>query len=101
MNTGFDLLKKHLGSPYPNGYRGTEIKGIDLVMLDADTVGCITSYYGRFGNLKKLDPKRQEILKLCRDALAVVVKDTEGYAKEYFQGLLTLTEIVLKELQQT
>jgi len=101
MDTGFDLLKKHLEAPYPNGYRGAEIKGIDLVMLDADTVGCITTYYGRHGNLKKLDPKRREILKLCHDALPVVIKETEGYAKEYFQGLLTLAEVVLKELGQS
>jgi hypothetical protein len=50
MNIGFNLLKKHLGSPYPSGYGGVEIKGIDLVMLAADTVGCITTYYGQFGN---------------------------------------------------
>lgn len=101
MNVGFDLLKKHLASPYPTGYRGVDIKGIDLVMLDADTVGCITTYYGRFGDVKKLDPKRQNILKLCRDELTVVVEETESYAKEYFQNLLTLTSIVLEELSHT
>ena len=45
MKTVYQLFQEHQEAHFPSGYRGNEIDGIDLVMLDADTYGLIDSYY--------------------------------------------------------
>lgn len=78
---------------FPDGYRGKEINSIDLVMIDADTMGCISSFVNYDG---KIDPWRLAILGLCYKELFEVTNHLDGYAKEYYGELEKLAEAVLK-----
>ena len=101
MKTGFQLWQEHLQASFPDGYRGAEIKGIELVMLDSFTAGCIDSYYTKSGNSRPLDPKNHQILADCAKDLKVVVPELQGYPKQYFERLLTISEAILSALQSS
>ena len=100
MDTAFQLFKEHQLANFPEAYRGIEVKGIHLVMLDADTAGCIDAFYGKSGKGKALDRKRHEILSRCRTELKIVIGELQGYPREYFQRLLVICDAVLLELQK-
>ncbi|WP_203920214.1 hypothetical protein [Rugosimonospora africana] len=38
------LWQAHLRAPFPPSLRGAEIAGIDMVLLDADTAGCVRTW---------------------------------------------------------
>ena len=87
------LYKEKSKMRFPSGYSGEEIKGIDLILLDSTTEGCISTFIGNEG---KLDPWRMAILGMCYRDLVVVIENLDGYAKEFFEKLEKMTEIVLK-----
>lgn len=37
------MMAEHMASPFPPGCRGLEIEGWDIVLLDADTYGYVSS----------------------------------------------------------
>ena len=39
-----ELWKEHLAAPFPKGLQAKDVKGIDLVSLDADIAGCVDSF---------------------------------------------------------
>ncbi len=93
------LLNEHKAAQFPAGYRGEEIRGIDLVLLDADTVGCIDTYIGRNFRNGNLDNANTAILGLCYRDIAMVVRDLSGEAMEYFQRLETLARLTLEAIR--
>ncbi|WP_051927098.1 hypothetical protein [Streptomyces durhamensis] len=56
------LWHEHLDAEFPAGLRGAERDGIDLVMLDADIAGCVTTWHDNGGFL---DAERLRILRHC------------------------------------
>ncbi|MFD4001091.1 hypothetical protein [Streptomyces rubiginosohelvolus] len=53
------LWQEHAGAPFPAGLAGAERAGIDLVLLDADIAGCVSSRQNSGGFL---DAGRRRIL---------------------------------------
>ncbi|MCX5563493.1 hypothetical protein [Streptomyces sp. NBC_00038] len=45
------LWQEHLDAEFPAGLRGAELAGIDMVLLDADIAGCVTTWRGNGGFL--------------------------------------------------
>jgi hypothetical protein len=94
----YNLYQQHLGRKFPKGPGGEEIDGIDLVLLGADTAGCISTFFGSRGTVLKLDPERTKILKsLCAD-LERVVPRLSGEAQDYFTELHRAASIVSNHL---
>ena len=57
--------------------RGAEVGDIDVVLLDADTAGCVSTWLADGG---QFDPERTRILTVCvkdRDTVLAVVTDGE------------------------
>lgn len=90
------LWRKHQQASFPADYRGEEIMGEDLVMLDSYTAGCISTFVGNGG---RLDKKRHEVLIACRDGLAKVVPALAGEARKYYDRLLRLSDLILEHLR--
>jgi len=89
------LWKEHLATPFPDRCRGEEAGGVDLVMLDADIAGCVSTYIGNNGSL---DAHRFQILQdLQLDAQRVVGLLEDSSEQEYYTRLGRLAHLVLAE----
>ena len=42
----WQLWDEHCRAPFPDRLRGMEIAGVDMVLLDADIAGCVTTWLG-------------------------------------------------------
>ena len=72
---------------------GKEINGVDLVMIDADTIGIITCFLGNKG---KLSQPQINILRSCINDLTLLIPHLSKTEKEYFSSLKDLAEKVIK-----
>jgi hypothetical protein len=89
-----DLWQEHLHTPFLKHFRGRDLNGIDLVMLDANIAGCVQTFVER----GKLNMFQTAMLGLSyRDATFVLpTLNEEGAA--YFWRLERLAELVLREV---
>jgi hypothetical protein len=39
-----ELWQEHLAAPFPRGFRGKAVNGIDFVLLDANIAGCVSTF---------------------------------------------------------
>jgi hypothetical protein len=87
-----DLWQEHLTKPFPKGFRGKDVSGIDFVLLDANIAGCVSTFLER----GTLNLYQVSVLGLSyRDASHVIsILNEEG--AEYFWRLERLAELVLK-----
>jgi hypothetical protein len=78
------LWDEHKRATFPPHLRGQDIEGEDMVMLDADIAGCVSSSLAG-----PLDERRRSILLRCLAALQKVVPSIsdEGSAVEYYERL--------------
>lgn len=86
------LWREHLRAAFPAGLRGAEPGGVDLVMLDADIAGCVSTWQTNGG---ALDAERHRILRECIADLERVLPgldDSEGF--RYFGRLGRLARLV-------
>ena len=87
------LWKAHIDAPFPPRLRGQEIAGVDVVRLDADIAGCVSSWEGNRG---KLDSERWAILTRCRSDLERVLPAlSEPQERAYYRRLYDMALIVL------
>ncbi|MFH9727546.1 hypothetical protein ACH4M4_31950 [Streptomyces sp. NPDC017254] len=56
------LWHEHRHASFPATLRRAEFGGTDMVLIDADTAGCVLT---RLNNDGTLDPKRTRILQTC------------------------------------
>lgn len=90
------LWQEHLDAPFPAGLRGVEPAGIDMVLLDADIAGCVSTWLKKGGFL---EGERYGILRDRIEGLERVLpllKET-GHLR-YYQRLLQLAHIVKTEV---
>jgi hypothetical protein len=90
-----ELWDLHMTNRFPRGLGGEMIDGIDLVLLDSDTAGCVLTFIQNDG---KLDVWRTAILGLCYRDLTVVTGQLSDEGKERFSRLETLANLVLKDI---
>ncbi|ANB07123.1 hypothetical protein SAM40697_3165 [Streptomyces ambofaciens] len=86
------LWQEHRDAEFPAGLRGVEFEGIDLVLLDADTAGCVDTWIGNGG---ALDPRRRRVLETCvedLDRALPQIRDPSGH--RYYQRLHQLALLV-------
>jgi hypothetical protein len=78
------LWDEHKRATFPPHLRGQDIEGEDMVMLDADIAGCVSSSLSG-----PLDGRHRSILLRCLAALEKVVPSisNEGGAVEYYSRL--------------
>jgi hypothetical protein len=89
------LWKAHLGRDFPPRLRGEEIGGIDMVMLDADVAGCVSTW---MASTTDLDQNRLGILRQCvKDAGAVLPALTDPDERRYYEGVAELASALLAE----
>ena len=93
-----ELWRQYQEARFPPGCRCQEVGGIDLILIDADTAGCVSTFLSRGG---RRDAWRRAILGLCYHHLAVVVSGLEGGAQEYFARLEKLAGLVLCDVRDS
>ncbi|MDT0457670.1 hypothetical protein RM550_18315 [Streptomyces sp. DSM 41527] len=82
------LWDEHLQAPFPAGLRGVESGGTDLVLLDAETAGCVLTWLNNGGTL---DPERTRVLRSRIEDLDRVIPEIPDSAGiQYCQRLRRL-----------
>jgi hypothetical protein len=89
------LWQEHEAAEFPPGVRGAEIEGTDLVLLDADIVGCVTTFLTRGG---RLDLRRTAVLGLCHRDVALAARALPEPARTYYRRLERLARLTLAAL---
>jgi hypothetical protein len=86
------LWREHKLAAFPQAYRGKDVNGIDLVMLDADVAGCVDTFLSR-GNLNLF---QTAVLGLCYRNLTYSIPMLSEEGKAYYRRLELLAKLVLK-----
>ena len=73
--------------------RGKEIQGVDLVLIDSDTIGLASKFIGHKGHLSIEEIK---ILENCLIELKSVIPYLEKKERQYFDSLRQLAEEILE-----
>jgi hypothetical protein len=89
------LYNEHLTTPFPDR-RGDEILGIDLVSIDSDTAGLISTYIGSRG---QLSGDNIRILNHCYSDLKTIVKELRGADRQYFARLQNIAGLIIERLK--
>lgn len=82
------LFEAHRKAPFPSRWRGADMAGFDMVLLDADPAGCISAWLEHHGIL---DDRRRNILAECEQRLTRVIPELDAEGREYYQRLLDMT----------
>ena len=69
--------------------------GVELVMLDADIAGCVSTFLHKGG---RLDLQRAAILGRCYRDVSLVVRELNGTPQAYFAHLERMAAKVLEAL---
>ncbi|GAC1446818.1 MAG: hypothetical protein NVSMB56_09120 [Pyrinomonadaceae bacterium] len=77
---------------FPSNCSGVEIRGIDLVRIDSDIAGCVSTFLTR----GRLDQSQKETLYYCNDCLDVVILELQGYEGWYYRQLKSLTSAIME-----
>lgn len=78
------LWEEHMRAPFPPHMRRREVEGEDMVLLDAEIAGCVSSSLSG-----PLDERRHKILlgRLAAVEKVLPLIDDEGDAIEYYERL--------------
>lgn len=79
------LWEAHLQADFPEHLRGVDLLGIDMVMLDADLAGCVSTWLGNRGSL---DGRRQRTLTRHIADLDRVLPILVGHRERAYYGRL-------------
>ena len=93
MTTVAELWQAHLASPFPPRFRSTDIAGVEMVTLDADIAGCVTSWLTDGGTI---DDRRWNVLATRERDLERVLPALSGNEARYCRRLLNMTVQILK-----
>ncbi|MDH6228848.1 hypothetical protein M2169_005818 [Streptomyces sp. MJP52] len=86
------LWQDHRDAAFPAGLRGVELEGIDMVLLDAETAGCVRTWIDNEG---VLDLKRERILQAGVEELELVIPQiTDPSGRAYYERLHRLALLV-------
>jgi hypothetical protein len=77
---------------FPSNCSGVDVRGIDLVMLDSDVAGCVSTFLTR----GQLDQRQKEYLYFCDECLDVVNRELQAYEGWYFRQLKALTSAIIE-----
>jgi hypothetical protein len=80
--------------PFPAEARAMEINGLDLVLLDGDTAGLLTTHFD--GTV--LSDAQQDLLHILTEDLQEVIASTDGEVRKYFAQLSDVASAVYRDL---
>lgn len=80
---------------FPSCCSDVDVRGIDLVTLDSNVAGCVSTFLTR----GQLDERQKEYLYFCDDCLDTVTLELQGYEGWYYRQLKALTSAII-ELQR-
>ncbi len=89
------LWAEHQDAPFPAQCRGEDCDGIDLVMLDADIAGCISTFLARKGSL---DQTRLAVLGLCYRDVCFVLPRLDADAATHYRRLELMARLALEHV---
>ncbi|MFC3898639.1 hypothetical protein ACFOWZ_44845 [Lentzea rhizosphaerae] len=97
------LYEQHRKLRYPNGQRGVEVAGVELILVDAYAAGCASSW---LENDHELDEHVLWLAPFCLDELRKVVpvfadprsEHYRPYAAHYYGRLLRMVRLITLEL---
>lgn len=69
-----------------------DIRGIDLVTLDSNVAGCVSSFLER----GCLEASSMDALSYCNDCLDTVLLELQGYEGWYYRQLKTVTSAIME-----
>jgi hypothetical protein len=81
----------HREEPFPGSARGREVQGIDLVLLDSLTAGCIESLTN--GGL--VDSSKVSLLRDLAQQIGTVLPKLSAHEKQYFERLQAVANVAL------
>ena len=91
-----DIWKEHREAAFPSVCRGHDVEGIDVVMLDADIAGCVSTYLRR----RQLDLWRTAVLGVCYRNVTYVLERMPVQSRVYFERLERLARMVLDAVRE-
>lgn len=84
------LWEEHMRAPFPAGFRGVDIEGVELILLDSDVAGVVQQELGG-----GLDHKDIETLWWCIAGLDKVLPlIDDDYCTSYYAHLRTMAGVV-------
>jgi hypothetical protein len=86
------MWARHLQGAFPARLRGEQIEGVDLVMLDAEIAGCVSTWIARRG---ELDEQRRDLLDRLVVETDTVIPYLTAEERFYYRRLQRLAGIVL------
>jgi hypothetical protein len=87
------LWKQHATAPFPKGYGGRTVNGMDLSLLDAEITGYIRMYINEAGlDYRKLQSLQERLIGLNATILLL-----DGEESTYFNRLRELANLVIQE----
>ncbi|MFI5828459.1 hypothetical protein ACIA6C_14485 [Streptomyces sp. NPDC051578] len=99
MQNAGRLWHEHLDAPFPASLRGAEFGDTDMVLLDAETAGCVLTWLNNGG---VLDAERTSILQGCIENLdRVIPQIAEPAGTQYYERLRQLAVLVARALSST
>ena len=91
------LWDEHLRAPFPPRFTGEDVAGRDVVLLDADVAGCVSTWLSNNG---RLDLHRRDVLAQSLAELDQVLAPlTDQAEREYFARLRDLAALALGETE--
>jgi hypothetical protein len=87
------LYEAHRNAPFPSRWRGADVAGFDMIVLDSYPSGCISVWLAQGG---VLDDWRWNILAEYEQRLLRVLPELDDNGREYYQRLLDMAELVLE-----
>ncbi|RKR91828.1 hypothetical protein BDK92_6250 [Micromonospora pisi] len=91
------LWEAHLRAKFPARLRSAELDEMDMVMLDADIAGCVSTWLRSRGNL---DDQRRSVLTLCVADLARVLPTLVGHHERMYYGRLHAMAVATLNMPQ-
>ncbi|WP_231157404.1 hypothetical protein [Streptomyces sp. CNZ748] len=90
------LWQEHRDAEFPANLRGVEVEDIDMVLLDADTAGCASSWINNGGTL---DSQRRRVLQArVADLERVIPQISDPSGQRYHQRLHRLALLISSAL---
>ena len=84
--------EEHGDAGFPGRFRGEELAGVDLVLLDADIAGCVVTWQAGGGRLGGAG--RAMVRERLRDLDRVLPLLTDEQARHYFRRLRELARLI-------
>jgi hypothetical protein len=86
------LYNAHREADFPDRLRAVDVAGVEMVMLDADVAGCVSTWLTSGGST---DDRLWDILATRERQLERVMPELSGQEAAYYRRLLDMAALIL------